>query len=114
MTEKLANAEIRRLKAEAQRLNATFKVGKHGLSPEFIRSLDAAFQHHELIKVKFDEFKAEKKTLAPQLAEKSSSHLVWLIGNVAVLYRPKPVVPEKTLEFPARRAVNNQGPGTQP
>jgi RNA-binding protein len=91
MLEKLSNAEIRGLKAKAQRLNATFKIGKHGLSSEFIRGLDAAFEHHELIKVKFDEFKTEKKALAPQLAEKTSSHLVWLIGNVAVLYRPKPV-----------------------
>jgi RNA-binding protein len=92
MLEKLSNAEIRRLKAEAQRLNATFKIGKHGLSPEFVRSLDVAFQHHELIKVKFDEFKEEKKVLAPQLAEKTCSRLVWLIGNVAVLYRPKPCI----------------------
>ena len=90
MTEKLTNAELRRLKADAQRLKATFKIGRHGLSPEFLRSLDAAFLHHELIKVKFDEFKEEKKSLAPQLAEKTSSHLVWLIGNVAVLYRRKP------------------------
>ena len=90
MSEKLTNAEIRRLKAEAQRLKATFKVGKAGLSPEFLRGLDAAFAHHELIKVKFDEFKDERKTLAPQLAEKTSSHLVWLIGHVAVLYRRKP------------------------
>ena len=86
MTEKLSNAETRQLKA-------TFKVGKHGLSPEFIRGLAAAFEHHEMIKVKFDEHKEEKKTLAPQLAEKTSSHLVWLIGNVAVLYRPKPPAP---------------------
>jgi RNA-binding protein len=94
VTEKLSNAETRRLKAAAQRLKATFKVGKAGLSAEFVRGLDAAFQHHELIKVKFDEHKEEKKTLAPQLAEKTSSHLVWLIGNVAVLYRQKPDAPE--------------------
>jgi RNA-binding protein len=93
VTLKLTNADIRRLKAEAQRLKSTFKLGKHGLSPEFIASLDLAFQHHELIKVKFDEFKKEKKTLAPQLAEKTSSHLVWLIGNVAVLYRKQSETP---------------------
>ena len=93
MLEKLTNAEIRKLKSEAQRLNATFKVGKHGLSPEFIRGLEAAFEHHELIKVKFDEFKEEKKVLSPQLAEKTSSQLIWLIGNVAVLYRRKPGAP---------------------
>ena len=89
----LTNSEIRRLKAEAQRLNATFKVGKHGLSPEFVRGLDAAFEHHELIKVKFDEFKEQKKELAPVLAEKTSSHLIMQVGNVVVLYRQKPEAP---------------------
>jgi len=42
-------------------------------------------------KVKFDEFKGQKKELAPQLAEKSRSHLVTRVGKVVVLYRPKPV-----------------------
>jgi RNA-binding protein len=40
--------------------------------------------------VKFDEFKEEKKELAPQLAEKTSSHLIMQVGNVVVLYRKKP------------------------
>ncbi|MEY2410748.1 MAG: RNA-binding protein [Verrucomicrobiota bacterium] len=91
--DKLTNAEIRRLKAEAQKLKATFKIGKQGLTPQFVQGLNTAFEHHELIKVKFDEFKAEKKELAPQMAAQTSSHLVWLIGNVAVLYRPKPMTP---------------------
>jgi RNA-binding protein len=87
----LSNAEIRSLKAQAQRLKATLKVGKDGLSPQFLAALDEALKHHELIKVKFDDFKEQKKELAPQLAEKSNSHLVTRVGNVVVLYRPKPV-----------------------
>jgi RNA-binding protein len=86
----LTNAQVRDLKAKAQRLKATLKVGKEGLSPQFLAALDGVLQHHELVKVKFDEFKEQKKELAPQLAEKSGSHLVTRVGNVAVLYRPKP------------------------
>jgi RNA-binding protein YhbY len=37
-----------------------------------------------------DEFKEQKKELTPQLAEKSGSYLVTRVGNVVVLYRPKP------------------------
>ena len=48
-------------------------------------------KHHELVKVKFDAFKEQKKQLAPQLAEKSRSHLVTRVGNVVVLYRPNPI-----------------------
>jgi len=70
-------------------MKATFKVGKDGLSQQFINALTEAFQHHELLKVKFDEFKTEKKELTPKLAEKTNSHLVTRVGNVVVLYRKK-------------------------
>jgi RNA-binding protein len=86
----LSNVQIRALKAQAQRLKATLKIGKEGISPQFLAALDHALTHHELVKVKFDDFKDQKKALAPQLAEKSSSHLVTRVGNVVVLYRPKP------------------------
>ena len=89
----LTNAQVRDLKAQAQRLKATLKVGKEGLSPQFLAALDEVLKHHELVKVKFDEFKEQKKELAPQLAEKTSSHLVTRVGNVVVLFRPKPAEP---------------------
>src|SRR4026207_1881893 len=89
----LSNPEIRKLKAAAQRMKATFKIGKAGLSPQFIQSVDEGLKHHELIKVKFDDFKEQKKELAPVLAEKTSSHLIMQVGNVVVLYRRKPATP---------------------
>jgi RNA-binding protein len=88
--EELTNAQIRSLKAQAQRLKATIKVGKEGLSPQFVTALDDALKHRELVKVKFDDFKEQKKELAPQLAEKTGSRLIMRVGNVAVLFRPKP------------------------
>ena len=86
----LTNAQIRDLKAQAQRLKAILKIGKDGISPQFLAALDDALKHHELVKVKFDDFKDQKKELSPRLAEKSGSHLVTRVGNVAVLYRPRP------------------------
>jgi len=86
----LTNAQIRELKARAQRLKATLKIGKEGLSPQFLAALDDTLKHHDLVKVKFDDFKEQKKELSPQLAERSGSHLVTRVGNVVVLYRPKP------------------------
>jgi RNA-binding protein len=91
LMEELTNAQIRELKARAQRMKATVKVGKEGLSPKFIASLEEVLKHNELIKVKFEDHKEEKKELSPQLAEKTGSHLVTRVGNVVVLYRPKPV-----------------------
>jgi len=85
----LTNAQIRDLKARGQRLKAMLKIGKEGLSPQFMAALDEMLKSHELVKVKFDDFKDQKKELAPQMAEKSGSHLVARVGNVALLFRPK-------------------------
>jgi RNA-binding protein len=82
-----SKAEIRQLKARAQTLKAILKVGRQGVSAEFLQALDQALQHQELLKVKFDEFKDQKRTLAPLMAEKTGSLLVTMVGNVAVLYR---------------------------
>jgi RNA-binding protein YhbY len=49
-----------------------------------------------LIKIKFSDHKDEKHELAPQIAEKSNSHLVTLLGNVVVLYRKRAEVAPAT------------------
>ena len=94
--QKLTNAQISQLKGQAQRMKATFKVGREGLSPAFLAAVDEALNYRELLKVKFDEFKEQKKELAPKLAEGTRSQLITRVGNVAVLYRPKPPAPDAT------------------
>ena len=89
MIERLSNPQIRRFKAAAQFLEPMLKVGKAGLSEGFVRSVDEVLSQHELVKIKFVEFKEQKKELAPQLAEITGSHLVMRVGNVMVLHRPK-------------------------
>src|SRR5271154_4600666 len=96
MLESLNNSQIRKFKAAAQLLEPMLKIGKAGLSQGFIRSVDIALAQHELVKIKFAEFKEQKKELAPQLAEKTASHLVMRVGNVMVLHRPKTVAVELT------------------
>ena len=90
MLEPLSNAQIRKFKAAAQHLEPMLKVGKAGLSDAFIHSVDVALSQHELVKIKFTEFKDQKKELAPQLAERTASHLIMRVGNVMVLHRPEP------------------------
>jgi RNA-binding protein len=85
----LSSAQVRTLKAQAQRLEAMLKIGKEGLSPRFLATLEEVLRQHELVKVKFADLKDQKKVLAPVLAEKSGSHLINRVGNVVVLYRPK-------------------------
>ena len=90
MSEPLSNAQKRELKAQAQRLEPVLKLGHSGLSEAFLKSMDDALTTHGLVKMKFTDFKEEKKTLAPEIAARTGSALVTQVGNVAVFFRPKP------------------------
>lgn len=87
MAEEITNRELRALKARGQLLKPMLKIGKDGLSPAFLKAADDALAHHELVKFKFDEFKEQKKELAPQLAEQVQATVVMRVGNVVVLFR---------------------------
>ena len=90
MLEPLDNPTVRKFKAAALLLEPMLKVGRAGLSDGFIKEVELALAQKELVKIKFAEFKDEKKTLAPQLAERTQSHLIMRVGNVMVLHRPRP------------------------
>jgi RNA-binding protein YhbY len=50
-------------------MKATLKIGKKRLSPQFLNPLDEVLNHQQLVKVKFDEFKEQKKELTPKLPD---------------------------------------------
>jgi RNA-binding protein len=98
--EPLGNSQIRKFKAAAQHLEPILKIGKAGLSDGFVQSVNTALGQHELVKIKFTDFKDQKKEMAPQLAGKTSSHLVMRVGNVMVLHRPRPAPAPATEPLP--------------
>lgn len=85
----LTSADRRRLKGQAQLLEPVLKVGHQGISEAFLASVERELAAHGLIKIKFADFKEEKKELAAAIAEKTGSALVQIVGHVAVFYRPK-------------------------
>jgi RNA-binding protein len=86
----LSKKEIRQLKARAQTLKAAFKLGKQGVSPEFVQAVSEALKHQDLLKVRLEEERDAKHEVAASLAAQTQSALVTVIGHVAVLYRPLP------------------------
>lgn len=86
----MTNAEKRELKARAQHLDPVVKLGHGGLSDAFLRGMEEALNTHGLVKMKFTDFKEERKPLARQIAERTGSELIAEVGNVAVFFRPKP------------------------
>lgn len=90
---------LRRLKSMGQLLDPVVHIGKGGLTEALLASVNLALTDHELIKVKFDAHKEEKKVLAPELAVRTSSRLIQRVGNVVVLYRAHPDPEKRKIRF---------------
>src|SRR4051812_6390284 len=89
MTSTLTGVEKRALRARAQRMEAGLRLGQAGITEAWLKSLADELARHELVKVRFTDPEVERKVIAPEIAEKSGSELVTLVGNVAVYFRRK-------------------------
>lgn len=83
----LTNAERKTLSAAANSINPVVQIGQSGLTEGVVGKVKESLEAHELIKVKFLEFKDEKKEITEQLLEKTNATLVRIIGNVAIIYK---------------------------
>ncbi|MBR1536833.1 MAG: YhbY family RNA-binding protein [Treponema sp.] len=83
------NAKQRKfLEKNAQGLSALVQIGGAGVTENQITQISRLLDEHELIKIKFNEFKDEKRDLSTEITEKTDATFVRLIGNVLILYRP--------------------------
>ena len=78
------------LRSQAQSLSPVVMVGHEGITEGVIAALDAALTEHELVKVRFQDFKEMVRDLSVQLSNKTSSVLVSTTGFTAVFYRKNP------------------------
>ncbi|MCE5210345.1 MAG: ribosome assembly RNA-binding protein YhbY [Deltaproteobacteria bacterium] len=92
--DKLKGSQKKYLRAQAHHLKPLVIIGAKGVTQTLIASVDLALKDHELIKVKFGEFKESKKEISEEIAQTTKSELVGLIGNIAIFYRQNPA-PEK-------------------
>jgi RNA-binding protein len=97
----LTSGQRKRLRAQAHHLDPVVYVGKQGFTDAVIQATDRALNDHELIKVRFIEFKEQKKELAAQLAEATRSELVGIVGHIAILFRQHPDPEKRRIEFTA-------------
>ena len=88
--EKLKGSARKYLRSLAHHLKPLVMVGRNGIGGQLIASVDAALNDHELIKIKFGEFKEEKKEMAQEIATATKSEVIGIIGNIAIFYRQQP------------------------
>ena len=88
----LTKEQIKEFKSRARSLNNFTSVGKNGLTDNVISQVSGHLKLNKLCKVKIlrsflDESGLDKKSVAQDLAERTDSELVQLIGLTVVLYK---------------------------
>lgn len=87
-------------RAKANSLEPLFQVGKGGMSDALVKQTDDALRARELIKLKvlLDSSPVTPREVADELAEKTQSDVIQVIGGVIVLYRENPEIAKKLKE----------------
>lgn len=88
MSEALSGRQRRYLRSLAHSLKPLVEVGRAGATDALAVSLDEALEHHELVKVRFQDRKEEKRLIAEQLAERLDAAVAGRIGHVVIFFRP--------------------------
>jgi RNA-binding protein len=97
----LSGAQKKHLRGLAHHLKPVVQMGKNGLTDPVLASIDQTLDDHELIKVRLADPQGRKKELAAEIAERSGSVQVGLVGNVVTLYRRQPDPEKRRIEIPS-------------
>jgi RNA-binding protein len=100
----LTGKQRKHLRGLAHGLKPLIHVGGKGLTPELLHQLDEALEHHELIKVKFLDFKDAKAELTSKITTELDCAEAGTIGHHVILYRPARDPDRREIELPARPA----------
>ena len=76
------------LRSLAQKLDPIFQVGKNGVNENQIEQISNALEARELIKINLlSSTPDDKHTIANEIADRTNSDVVQIIGNKITLYR---------------------------
>ncbi len=95
----LTSKQRAKLSSLANDMHPIVFLGKAGAVDGVSEALDKALSDHELIKLRFVDFKGERKELANELASKAGADLVRVIGHVAIMYRQNPNPEKRTVKL---------------
>jgi len=82
----LTGKQKAKLKGKAHGLKPVIQVGKAGVEEPQLISIKRALHEHELIKIKFLDYKDHKQEISENIARATGSEVVDIIGNVLILY----------------------------
>lgn len=86
----LSGAEKKKLRGQAQLLEAKISVGKNGVTPEMLKTLNIIFKKEPLVKVRFAEGRAEMKAQIAEIESGTGALCVGHVGRTAAFFKNLP------------------------
>jgi RNA-binding protein len=97
----LTGAQKSFLRGRGQTLEATLKVGRGGVTPEFLAELQKLLRAHELVKLRFlGAERDERAALCEQIADEGRCVCVGAVGHTALFYRQNPDAAARQIKLP--------------
>ncbi len=102
--EKLKGFQRSYLRSLAHDLDPVVFIGQNGITEAVERSINEALDAHELIKLKFIEFKKkeQKDQISQGIEERTGCQMVGMIGHVAIFYRRHKEAKKRKIRVPLR------------
>lgn len=100
--QKLKGYQRTHLRGLAHSIKPLVFIGQKGLSPTVIDAVNEALDVHELVKVKFQDFKEKehKKEIAGEIEKETEAEMVGMIGHMAIFYRQHPDPGKRKIRVP--------------
>ena len=116
MTEKMTSKRRAELRGHANTLEPLFQVGKGGVSDALIAQTEDALRVHELIKLKvlLESAPDTPRNIAEEIAAKTDSQVVQVIGGSMIFYKENPELREKEAQKKkAEKKAKSTGKGAK-
>jgi RNA-binding protein len=95
----LTGSQRKYLRGMAHYLKPLVQVGKNGLTDPVIESIDKVLDDHELVKVRISGGE-DKRAMADEIAGRTGSAWVGMVGFVVTLYRQQADPEKRTIDLP--------------
>jgi len=96
----LTTKQKKHLRSLAHDLKPIVYIGQQGLSDAVLKDTERALCDHELIKIRFADYKEEKKSLSEKIAAHTGAALLGITGHLALFYRRSPQEQKQHIALP--------------
>lgn len=102
--EKLKGFQKKYLREVAHKLKPVVIIGQKGISDPLLKSIDESLAAHELIKIKFIDFKEkpQKKALLETIEAMNQCEVVGLTGHIAIVFKQNKNPDKQKIRLPNR------------